>query len=1622
MMTGLPDGWESDYDGTRWFYRYKATGMIQYHFPQPGDEFAEYLLDAGTGPFQLTPEDSLAIEQQSKRRSLSSVENDAKSGTKTGGSRRERKTIGAIEEEDGMSATGYFDPSSFMYFPDDPSPLGDDDGEASVSGNGLNGDRRNATSGMVPGPSKRESIINNTNAQPVAAELPESGQQMWSPVGYVAELATQDTVKCAEELAPVELDATSITPAPIQTNMAQVLAELPTHRTPVEAKGPDPRPTQPATQPADSYPLVSASFAYPPLKANTIPVSSGATSMTNAPTSSSTDSVDLGQNKYQPWKPTQGVSEQQPQAHSKASEILSQTSVLQNQNTELGSVGRKNSENAESSMSASIPDALTPPSRLSKPPSTESSNPNLENSFIPAVLQPAHNPMNESVPPQTTDQQSAPETQANHNSTSVSVTGHNLSHAPSVLKPGGRLPNNSFQENDGNLAHQPQHCSHQYVQASAVSHHPSGQGAPSGHGAKPSITRIESLPVRLPSANLSPPKMNGSPGFLFFHEIPNTSRPTNHGTTIHTEETTRPTIVPRPSDPSSVSGIAIDQIPAVAPLNFVKLHSSKSSEVSSITVESQDPNSHATLVSSDEISEVISVINSFTPHGTPVPSSQPSQPLAHTATGNGNKPSPTAISGGAGGRYDMAATVRPQTMSSQTLPPGMNTQQFSTHSQVPQQVSPALATASVTTATVSQATVVSPANNAGVASTQSRPNTQTPQHPIPIAQGSVYQNQNPSQFGNPNRPSGPLRPQGHVPNSLPQSSAAIPSARPTSQASNTTHANQLHQPAMPNNYSQYTNNPVSHPQATMPASNGMKPPQAHVTSPAQQAVSQPYGQSAASPQSAARPPTVGNHQTTTQKPNLQQPATTRPPMQQPAVQPSPQHQVLSQAATHASAQPPHQQPSPATQPVSPLQSQVSSPAQSVASLYISQSSTPSNTFATMNTPTSPNNGSNINANPIATASTRPPSIPPSTTHYYSAQQVGNFKPPNSSYSLSPLSAGTVQPQSPPTANPAMQSYPMLPGQVTLLPSQAGSAPVPSTVHQLTPNNHALPPANTQQTAAGQQLSQPVSGGLAQHHGMSFQANPSPNSAQGSVTYGQGSSQAQIKPPQQQIPPSHPGANHAGGHQHSANPAQTPQTVSYTPPPTSGQHYNPQMALPPQGVSISGGGQYTFPLPPQTQAQQLVQSPGVTSPATATQGSTFTSAQAATAITDAGKGMKKWAKKMLGSPTIKQTAVGIVGDVVAESMGVSGAAGAQLATSLYASTTRPSLNQAQTAPPQASGVHGAAPQRPPVPMSYQQQPGKPLPLHPQPNHHPGHPQPGQPHPGQPHPGQQQSGFSQPGHPQPGQPQSGYPQPSQPPSTRPQPVQSQPGHPQLVGAQTPGRPPFAQNPTLVAGVAVNFSAQAQGQVGFNQQQQYPLARPMTVGNLPPPPPLPPPPGTINAQAQVNIDANVAAAATGVINSAIGAALRPDYSQPQHPQNNSHGYAAENHAGAHEQTYGSSVPPPPATYPENNYTVADTTYIDNSNYSVNNTYTDNTDVVNNTIYVENSTAVYADMTYSNANYTDTTSYSGGDVTTNPMFYTDGNAAAFSGEQSVEITSSSDFAVASEDYSGGGWGDFDF
>lgn len=94
-MATLPPGWEWDYDGNRWLYRYKPTGHVQYHFPNAGDEFPDFIDAASPAP-DLAPEEKLESQQQVKRHT-----------SVNGGPSRTAR--GAAEDKDGwksrMSAT-----------------------------------------------------------------------------------------------------------------------------------------------------------------------------------------------------------------------------------------------------------------------------------------------------------------------------------------------------------------------------------------------------------------------------------------------------------------------------------------------------------------------------------------------------------------------------------------------------------------------------------------------------------------------------------------------------------------------------------------------------------------------------------------------------------------------------------------------------------------------------------------------------------------------------------------------------------------------------------------------------------------------------------------------------------------------------------------------------------------------------------------------------------------------------------------------------------------------------------------------------------------------------------------------------------------------------------------------------------------------------------------------------------------------------------------------------------------------------------------------------------------------------------------------------------------------------
>ncbi|KAI0144991.1 hypothetical protein BJ166DRAFT_82694 [Pestalotiopsis sp. NC0098] len=231
-MTGLAAGWEADYDGSRWFYRYKSTGLTQYTFPKAGDEFPEHV-GTGHGDFGLAPEERLASNRQVRKRT-------SPSSSPTRGSHGAAAVVG------GMSATtGYFDPlawhDDFDVSPDTPGG-GDLKGQGTVSEPAstvpslaatpasappatlASGSPDVVVDGVVVGgeidstnAEVEEAIVHMLDGRPIPRDAPgidrtHTTSTQSSPIGNVAELPTADTIKCADELAPVEMDGASSAP------------------------------------------------------------------------------------------------------------------------------------------------------------------------------------------------------------------------------------------------------------------------------------------------------------------------------------------------------------------------------------------------------------------------------------------------------------------------------------------------------------------------------------------------------------------------------------------------------------------------------------------------------------------------------------------------------------------------------------------------------------------------------------------------------------------------------------------------------------------------------------------------------------------------------------------------------------------------------------------------------------------------------------------------------------------------------------------------------------------------------------------------------------------------------------------------------------------------------------------------------------------------------------------------------------------------------------------------------------------------------------------------------------------------------------------------------------------
>ncbi|CAF3548733.1 unnamed protein product [Fusarium graminearum] len=264
-MPGLPEGWEADYDGRRWFYKYKPTGHIQYHFPKEGDEFPDFIDSFSPAP-DLAPEERLESQQQVRRYGsttaaparLSPKKDDGGYGMSATARPVSMTWDGGLEEESTV-----FQPESFMYLGPgtytDVSPLAEEEEEAArrVVAGGIEGRVDKSPSKVVsPLNSERTTPAQSTaSAGPIAGEpvlvpptVVEEIHEMPShepspppdPVGIIAEMPTDDTAQAHIEKHPPPIEmADNTVLAPIET--AIPMAELPGRTSPTEKKKEEPQ-------------------------------------------------------------------------------------------------------------------------------------------------------------------------------------------------------------------------------------------------------------------------------------------------------------------------------------------------------------------------------------------------------------------------------------------------------------------------------------------------------------------------------------------------------------------------------------------------------------------------------------------------------------------------------------------------------------------------------------------------------------------------------------------------------------------------------------------------------------------------------------------------------------------------------------------------------------------------------------------------------------------------------------------------------------------------------------------------------------------------------------------------------------------------------------------------------------------------------------------------------------------------------------------------------------------------------------------------------------------------------------------------------------------------------------
>lgn len=241
-MTGLPPNWEWDYDGQRWFYKYKPTGHIQFHFPSEGDEFPDFV-QAGEPAPNLAPEERLASQQQVKRQTGTAGPNEhtRKAGgeqiAKTLGMSATAKPVSTVWEGDDEEEA-VFQPENFMFLGPgtyaDVSPLYEEKEEEEEEQatkravTGGTGEREKGTSPLGSGkttPMMGKSEISSsttpaTNAFKAAAAIDATVDTEHSPSIESHTTSGDNTVANMIESEPVVSQ-------PVEADLASMLAEDP---------------------------------------------------------------------------------------------------------------------------------------------------------------------------------------------------------------------------------------------------------------------------------------------------------------------------------------------------------------------------------------------------------------------------------------------------------------------------------------------------------------------------------------------------------------------------------------------------------------------------------------------------------------------------------------------------------------------------------------------------------------------------------------------------------------------------------------------------------------------------------------------------------------------------------------------------------------------------------------------------------------------------------------------------------------------------------------------------------------------------------------------------------------------------------------------------------------------------------------------------------------------------------------------------------------------------------------------------------------------------------------------------------------------------------------------------